>query len=156
MWIFYDTENMDFGSRSEQLVHEIFKAWGYAVTTVKEKNTAFDMIAEKKDKKYVIEVKAARNLLYSGQYAMQAVQKLKNAAEAEGGIPVLVALNQMRESLKAMLHKFDPLEILDIHNLLYMVKDNDKLKSELLAFLNYSVDNIEIVKPNIVQPNEKS
>ena len=114
------------------------------------------MIAEKEDKKYVIEVKAARNLLYSGQYVMQAVHKLTNATEVEGGIPVLVVLNQMRESMKDMLHIFDHLEILDIHNLLYMVKDNDKLKSDLVAFLNYSVDNIEIVKPSIVETNEKS
>lgn len=63
-------------------------------------------------------------------------------------IPVIVTAFEVKEEEKSIYkNKYPELEIIDISNLLYVVKDTDKLKYELISILPFSVEDISPQKP---------
>lgn len=58
-------------------------------------------------------------------------------------IPVLVTAFEVKEKEKCIYkEKYPELEIIDISNLLYVVKDTDELKYELISMFPFSVEDI--------------
>ena len=58
--------------------------------------------------------------------------------------PILVVSKYINSEKRGYFQeKYSDLILMDISNLLFAVHNNDELRNELIASLNYSVDNIE-------------
>lgn len=152
-------EIMYNGYQFEDTVRDIFKFLGYKVI-VQDKiinKTDVDLILDKNELKYIVEVKYFTKSTLDLNVAQNAEQRLKVLIE-KGYIPILVTSNIVREgTLERLKYIGSQLKILDISNLLYVVQNNLELKSRLLQGLNYSTQDIIWRKPDIDidQVNEK-
>lgn len=121
----------------ENYVAKIFKEAGYSVEReIKLKQYRCDIVAEKNNKKYCIEVKFSRIIEKS-------IEQIYNIAQGNGMIPILVSANSITEKKREYyIEKYPELVLLDISNLMFAVRYNTELTNELIAILPYSVDDI--------------
>ncbi len=139
----------------EKFILSLFCKLGYKVKDEYQKDTISnlsyrraDIIAEKDGKTYCIEVKFSR----ISEEAIKQVYEYTNGEDVNGKdvIPVLVTAFEVKEKEKCIYkEKYPELEIIDISNLLYVVKDADELKSKLNSMLPFSVEDIFPTKPLI-------
>ena len=126
--------------RFEECVAKIFNEAEYstALNVVLEQNKGdIDIVAEKDGRKYCVEVKFAH-------VSERAIHQIRLKAESYGMLPVLVTSQSIEEKRREEYHnKYSDLVLIDISNLLFAVRDNDRLRSELIATLPYSVEDIE-------------
>jgi hypothetical protein len=96
-----------------------------------------DIVAEKDSVKYCVEIK----------YSLvnnKAAERIINIAKMDEMIPVLVVSEYVNIEKRACYREqFSKLILVDISNLLFVVKNNEELRNELISCLNYSVDSIE-------------
>lgn len=145
-----DTSFWERLSKIEKVVTDIFASVGYAMTPpTNYKGHGYDISAERKGKKYAIEIKSLNTIEYRGRVLLRAADRVLEAARKEEKIPVLVIANILSKQLENELMQYEELLVVDLHNLLYMVKDNNRLRNELISALNFSVDEIEPVIPKI-------
>lgn len=62
-------------------------------------------------------------------------------------IPILVVANELSNTIKSQCFEKYGIYIWDVGNLLWLFEEFPELKSEFVAFLDYTVDNIEAIKP---------
>lgn len=134
------TMNINHYVLFENCVSKIFSEAGYSVQQniiINDCRDEIDIIAEKNGKKYCVEVKYS---LINNRVA----DKIIAIAETKNMIPLLVVSEYVNdEKSKYFKDIFPNLTLIDISNLLFAVQENDELRNELIASLNYSVDNIE-------------
>lgn len=126
----------------EKCVARIFQKAEYSIqrNVMLNNGVEIDIIAEKDDNKYCIEVKYAS---VSGHVA----DRISQIAIDNKMIPILVAAEYViDEKRKKFYNEHPELIVIDISNLLFAVQQFDELKNEMIACLNYSVDNIAPVK----------
>lgn len=127
----------------ENCVSKIFKEAEFSVeqnVIINNCRGDIDIVAEKNDVKYCVEVK------YS-LLSDRAAARIVSIAEECEMIPVLVVSKFINsEKRDYFQEKYSNLTLIDISNLLFAVHNNDELRNELIASLNYSVDNIEPTK----------
>lgn len=117
----------------EQYVLKLLKKSGYE-TVNEEDNT--DKIIKKDEKIYCIEFKFSKIL-------EKTIQKFYHDMSDTDMIPLIFTAFEVKEEEKSRYkNKYPKLEIVDISNLLYVVKDNDNLKYELVSILPFSVEDI--------------
>ena len=103
-----------------------------------------DYIFEYENKKYAIEVRNSLNFdTYKMKFHLDRLQQLK-----QGGFNnILIVYNRVRDD---KVERFkDSAIILDISNILYIIKDSNILTNELMSILDYSIENIELKEPEI-------
>lgn len=124
----------------ENCVAKILKKAEYNIrqnVRIPEEGWEIDILAEKNDYKYCIEVKY---VLTNGRVA----EKIMEIAEKENRIPVIITAEYVGQKKREYFkEKYPQLILLDITNLLYAVRLNDELRNELITCLNYSTENIE-------------
>lgn len=104
---------------------------------VQNRKKEIDIVAEKDGKQYYVEVKFS-------QATEKAVSKIVEMADDFNSTPVLVTANQITDKKrKDYKKKYPKLELIDIDNLLYSVRDDKELSNKLISVLPYAVDNIE-------------
>ena len=127
----------------ENFVADVFKGAGYTIQrNVPVKDGVYggdiDIIAEKNDQIYCIETKFSR-------VTNQAVERICSIANERGMIPTFVTASVIEKRKREFYENTYPkIKLVDIENLLFAVKDDQKLNNDLLANLPYSVENIEL------------
>ncbi|HFQ3427034.1 TPA: restriction endonuclease, partial [Streptococcus equi subsp. zooepidemicus] len=128
----------------EQYVSNLFNKSGYQIVNeadMKEVKSNLpsrraDIIAKKEEKIYCIEVKFST-------ISEKTIEQVYSYISGTDMIPVIVTAFEVKEEEKSIYkNKYPELEIIDISNLLYVVKDTDKLKYELISILPFSVEDI--------------
>lgn len=126
--------------RFEECIEKIFSEAEYSTASnvVLEQNKGdIDIVAEKDGRKYCVEVKYA-------QVTERAMHQIHVKAESNGMLPVLVTAQSIEEKRREEYqNKYSDLVLIDISNLLFAVRDNARLRNELIATLPYSVEDIE-------------
>ena len=124
----------------EQCVAKIFNKTGYGVeqeALVEHSYNHIEILAEKDGNQYCIEVKY--RLIND-----KAASRIVEISEKVKMIPILVVGEQISRMKRTYYsEKYAQLIILDISNLLYVVRKADELRNELIACLNYSIEDIE-------------
>jgi hypothetical protein len=128
-------------------IREIFEASGFDLATSHSHKYDFD--ADNTTNSYAVAVKKTKNLRISAFTLEHTVYDLKKAAESEYRTPLLVVLGELSPEHRKLLSPDGTLVILDICNLLYMIREHSDLKTELLAQLEYSVDFLIPQQPDI-------
>ncbi len=132
----------------EECVASIFDEADYSVdrNIVISNHREIDIIAEKNDVKYCVEVKY--RTVNSGVF-----HNILAIASEKGMTPVVVvAIPISDEKRQYYNEEFPEVLILDIANLLYAVKEDENLRNDLIACLDYSVDSI-IPKKGFIEVN---
>ena len=131
----------------EDIVAKIFRESGYATNQnvqLEDKKGDIDIIVEKDNRKFCVEVKYSR-------ITEKAIQQIYSMAESNGMEPLLVTAYEIEEKRKEYYQKVYPrLIFIDITNLLFAVQSDAELRNELIASLPYVVDNI-IPKEGAIQ-----
>lgn len=139
----------------ENCVIKIFSEAEYSVqqnVIINECQNGIDIVAEKNGEKYCIEVKYS---LINKRVADEIIA----IAEEQNMLPILVVSDYINAEKREYYKNMYPnLTLIDISNLLFAVQGNDELRNELIASLNYSVDNIEpqkgFIEINIIRHSE--
>lgn len=101
-----------------------------------------DIYIETKEDKYVVEVKSSLNYAYTKlDYLIREFEGL----DKSGYKPILIVYDKIREIINDKIK--DKIEVLDISNILYLIRNNEELMNELMGLLNYSIENIKQEKP---------
>ncbi len=126
----------------ERIINEIFKLYGCSTVMAKGYDK-YDILAEKNSVKFYIEAKAVRQKVIG----MDSVVGTVVSAHVFGTLPnskyVLAVANKFSHQMQQFIKENENIIALDISNLLYIVQNNELLKSQLLSVLEYSVDDIE-------------
>ena len=69
---------------------------------------------------------------------LKSVERIYKFADKGKCIPVIVIANLIPVALREKLKEYPELIVLDIQNLLYLVKDEEVLKNRLLSVLSFS------------------
>lgn len=128
----------------ENVIAEIFHYYNFHVEKESNAHDEADIKATYGNSKYFIEVKYSKSSMMPPSLVIHAASRLhlvSNTFDYQM-IPVLVLSGKVTDKLKLQLAQFENLIVIDIANLLYLVKDNDKLKNQLLSVLEFSVNDI--------------
>lgn len=129
------------GQYFENIAKEIFNLYNFDVKPqVRIGNFIPDFIAEYKNNKYLVEVKYFNSSIAPSHIIEKAVDRLNLCVKQYDGkiTPVLIINGIATEKLK----ETKGLLVIDIANILYLVKDNNELKNQLLSILQFSTDGI--------------
>lgn len=134
-------------NKSSDVVRSIFSKSGFEVqdTDVSEFNFKAKSIKEE----YLIAIRKSKSLRMSTAVLERLARELKESAQNEEEMPVLVVLGKVDKEHRELLTQDDKIVIVDICNLLYMVREKGLLKTQLVAELEYSVDYLIPEKPDI-------
>lgn len=149
------------GYKFEQIVADIFKNYGFNVMlTQQARDDGYDMLSILNDSRYIIEVKFSRKNYVPTSSLYGAACRLKVVADTQEptSVPVLVVGTKLKTNVRMKLENIDRIIVLDIENLLFLVQDNEPLKSEMLSILDFSVNDLLPEEPNtqIFDLQEKS
>ncbi len=142
----------------EETVKNIFTEAEYLITQDCQHNdSVYDFVAEKDGKSYCVEIKFSQ-AMYSPR-TLSTIERMYLSAKSQDMTPVLTTAFKITEKKKEYYKKeFPNLIILDIANLLFAVKDNIKLRDELIAELPFTIDDIEpkegFIKINALQHDD--
>lgn len=128
----------------EQIIAEIFSSYGFSVSHTGEiyPNKNCDLYVVSPEKKFAVEVKLFRNIKPNSLVVISAAERICRSAEKNKYIPIIVLGNVADDSLRSRLKDYPKLIVLDIRNLLYLVNEDEELKSDLLSVLSFSVDDL--------------
>lgn len=129
----------------ELIVNEIFKIYG-CLTMMAKRDAGYDIFAEKQNIKLYVETKAFRQKVVDTKMVSNAVVSASLLEQEPNSRFVLVVANKYSHRAQMAIKK-NNIIALDISNLLYMVQNDETIKSQLLAILEYSVDDIEPIEP---------
>ena len=130
----------------EMLVNEIFVSYGCS-TEMAKRDMSYDLIAKKSGMKFYIESKVVRQKVIGSESISKAIVASRMIEQTGNSKFVLVVANKISEQMKMVIDKSENIIAIDIHNLLYLVQDNETLKSKLLSILEFSINEIEPTEP---------
>lgn len=140
------------GFQFEKIVADIFVLYGFYTTLPQQSHdNGYDILATKDDTRYLIEVKYSRKNYAPTSSLYDAACRLKVILDKQvvPSIAILVVGTKLKTNLRMKIESIDNIIILDIENLLFLVQDNDSLKSKLLSILDFSVNDFLPEKPNV-------
>lgn len=133
--------------RFEEIIANIFKNYNFTTTlTQQTRDNECDILASMNNTKYLIEVKFSRTKRIPSSALFDVACHLKILADSDGDIlnpsvPVLVVGAKLISDLRKRIEDIGVI-VIDIQNLLFLVQDNELLKSELLSILDFSVNDL--------------
>lgn len=130
----------------ELIVNEIFKLYGCSTVMAKSYDK-YDILAEKQGMKFYVEAKAVRQKIIGTKSVAGAVISAQVFGNTSTSKFILVVANKFSHQMQDIIRENENIITLDISNLLYIVQNNESLKSQLLSILEYSVDEIDIQEP---------
>lgn len=150
----YTTSTYDVAFRFEKIVANIFE--NHNITTMltpKSRDSQYDMLATLNDINYVIEVKFSRTKHIPSTILFIAACRLKEIADIErdslrSKVPILVVVTLLLADIRKRMEDIGVI-VIDIQNFLFLVQNNEALKSELLSILDFSVNDILPKEPGI-------
>lgn len=147
----------DIGIRFEKIISRIFGYYSFEIDSCLNSslNAAvklqYDILAKKYGVTYLIETKFSRGNSVSVLRLSEAASKLSafinsTQCRSQDCVPILVVGATVTPELRRQIH--EQVIVIDIQNLLFLVNNNDVLKSELLSILEFSVNDIIPLKPD--------
>lgn len=140
------------GFQFEQIVADIFRIYGFNTTLTKQSHDGgYDILATKDDTRYLIEVKYSRKNYVPTSSLYDAACRLKIISDMQEtpSVPILVVGTKLKTNVHTKIKSIGNIIILDIENLLFLVQDNEPLKSAMLSILDFSVNDLLPEKPSI-------
>lgn len=133
-------EMIEINQKAVEFVEQIFLDNGYTVQKeIRVGRITIDILAEKDEKKYVVEVK--RGDLDTSRINFIA-NRLDECTKGTNYIPVLVLFSRRSYMIKDRLVDNYNINVIDISNLLYLVSNNQKMKDRLINLLDFSIESI--------------
>lgn len=131
---------VQMGKKAKEFVEQLFLDNGYTVQReMKVGKIRTDLLAEKDEKKYVIEVKRGDLDLSKINYI---ANMLEECTKGTNYIPILVLFSRRSCMIKDRLVNDYNINVIDISNLLYLVSNNQKMKDKLVNLLDFSTESI--------------
>lgn len=149
----YTASSYAIGFRFEEIVANIFKNHNFTTKSTEQTcDNQYDILATLNDIKYIIEVKFSRTKRIPSTTLFDVACRLKMISDSNGDIstpsvPILVVGTTLLADLRKRIEDIGVI-VIDIQNLLYLVQDNEALKSELLSILDFSVNDILPKEPS--------
>ncbi|WP_312642625.1 hypothetical protein [Hydrogenoanaerobacterium sp.] len=128
------------GYEFESIIADIFRSYGFTATLTDGKYHDIDVI--KGEIKLAVEVKLFRDIKANNNAVLSAAEKVCHSAKESDFIPVIVSGNVVDERIRVRLKEYPTLFIVDIQNLLYLVDNDEVLRSRLLSVLSFSTDDL--------------
>ena len=144
-------EGMNPYQAFEEAVAEVFKKAGYIVEAEDRRGgRSIDLVAKIEEQGYAIEIKYYTNdIEHPGIQIERAIQQTVQNVEALGLIPVLIVSVVISKETKAYYQKTHPdLIILDVANLLYVVKNDPRIYDLVVSSLPRAIEGIEPEEPD--------
>lgn len=147
--------SIDYYRKVERVVADIFIDAGYSVQgeQVLGYKRYFDLLATKGSSQLAIEIKASKRKQVPTQIIYDAIPRLlfEIDSQRDNYTPVVVVVNVVSDILRGRIREKygERVVIIDIQQLLYVVRDNDILREKLVSVLEYSVDDIVPIEPPI-------
>ena len=145
------TSSNTIGLQFEQIVVNVFRLYGFNATLINQSlDSGYDILATKDSKRCLIEVKYSRKNYIPSSSLYDAACRLKvilNSQETSS-IAILVVGTKLKNNIRMKIESIDSIIVLDIENLLFLVQNNELLKSEMLSMLDFSVNDLLPQKPN--------
>ena len=133
-------EMMQMSQKAEEFVEQRFLDNGYTVKReMRVSKIGVDFLAEKDEKKYIIEVKRGDLDSLKINYIANMLGECTKGTEY---IPILVLFSRRSYMIKDRLVDNYNINVIDISNLLYLVSNNQKMKDKLINLLDFSTENI--------------
>ena len=134
-----------------KIILNMFKNYNFEVML--SKNPMYDILAKMNDVNYLIEIKFFRTKYLTTSILLDIASRLKNLTESEENtsnlnIPVLIVNVPLLPDIRKKIEDFDVI-IIDLQNLLFLLNENELLKSKLLSILDFSIIDLLPIKPNI-------
>lgn len=113
----------------------------------------YDILAKKNEINYLMEVKFSRANRAYALGLTETAAKLSafissDQCHLQNCVPVLVIGATIKPELRQKIQEYS-VTVIDIQNLLFLVNDDDDLKSELLSILEFSVNDIHFLRNQI-------
>lgn len=149
----YTASSYATGFRFEEIVANIFKNHNFTTkSTEQTRDNQYDILATLNDIDYIIEVKFSRTKRIPSTTLFDIACRLKMISDSKGDIsnpsvPILVVGTTLLADLRKRIEDIGVI-VIDIQNLLFLVQDNEALKSELLSILDFSVNDILPKEPS--------
>ena len=140
--------------RFEKIVASIFANYNFTTSlTQHTRDNGYDILANLNNTNYLIEVKFSRTKRIPSSSLFDVACRLKTLADQrENGlnlyVPVLVIGAKLTSELRNRIEDIGVI-VIDIQNLLFLIQDNENLKSELLSLLDFSVNDLLPEKPKV-------
>lgn len=128
------------GYEFENIIADVFRSYGFTATLTDEEY--YDINVVRDEIKFAVEVKIFRDIKANNSAILSAAEKVCRSADKDNFIPVIVSGNVVDDRLRLRLKEYAKLFIIDIQNLLYLVNDDESLKSRLLSVLSFSIDDL--------------
>ena len=141
------------GYRFEKVVASIFASYNFTVSCCDtQHDLGYDILAVGEHGQYLIEVKFSRTKRIPNSSLFDVAARLSVIANSNGDIlnpsyPVLVVGASLNSDLRKRIEDIGVIAI-DIENLLFLVQNNEEIKSELLSILDYSVNDLLPKEPS--------
>lgn len=133
--------------RFEKIVANIFNSYNFTTTlTQQSHDSGYDILANINNTNYIVEVKFSRTNRIPSSTLFDVACRLKMISDSSKDIlslstPILVVGVKLIPNLRKRIEDIGVI-VLDIQNLLFLVQDNEILKSELLSILDFSVNDL--------------
>lgn len=143
----YTASSNAVGVRFEKIVANIFNSYNFTTTLTQQSHDGgYDILANINNTNYIVEVKFSRTNRIPSSTLFDVACRLKMISDRSENIlshstPVLVAGVKLIPNLRKRIEDIGVI-VLDIQNLLFLVQDNEILKSELLSILDFSVNDL--------------
>lgn len=136
-------KQMQYYKEFEKLSAEIFELKSFE-TKLSEKNSPFDVIATKNQKKYYIEVKASSTVIYRNSFFFKGIiRRLKERAEKDKATPILMVYSVINKEDKMYYEKKEGVSILDLKDILFITNGHN-LYEKVVRLLPFSPNKIDI------------
>ncbi len=137
----------------ELVVVDILKHYGFTATLCDDDPLhEFDISANYNDVNFAIELKFSRSITVKQRYLFECIERHIKVLESKSSnhIPVLIIGAVVSNELRKLVSEYYKGAILcDIENLLYMCGTDEELKTRLIALLDYSVETLNPIKPDV-------
>ena len=129
--------NIANGFIFERFVGNLFKLAEYSVLENGSMDAGYDLLVEKDNQKYCIEIKYSRP-------TREALDRIESISKNFDAKPVFITCQFIQASLRKHLEDlYSSVTIIDISNLLFTLQYYERLRNELISLLPFTIDNIE-------------
>ena len=121
----------------ERFIGDLFKLAEYSVTEDSSMDAGYDLLVEKDNQKYCIEIKCSKP-------TREAFDRIEGISKQLDAKPVFITCQFIQEPLRRHLEDlYSSVTIIDISNLLFTLQYYERLRNELISLLPFTIDNIE-------------
>ncbi len=141
---------MQTENRFAKVVTEILMQAGFSPCSDRE--TGSDLLIRRDAHTYCVDIKYSRTRVFPPSGGVSLYRHLAARKASDSHIPMVIIGGEISPSLRTDLLAADPrVVILDIQNLLYMVRPGMELCDELTALLPYSINALTPTAPDFLQ-----